>query len=62
MNAISSKRGLSFFSVGSFLQLASREDMRWKNAKDQRLFYSPKSLSDAGGGLCGLEEKYFFNY
>ena len=22
----------------------------------------PKSLSDAGGGLCGLNVKYFFNY
>ena len=25
-------------------------------------FSPPKSLSDAGGGLCGLNVKYFFNY
>ncbi|MCA6513198.1 MAG: hypothetical protein IM569_10055 [Chitinophagaceae bacterium] len=30
-------------------------------AKDQRLFSPPKSLSDAGGVLCGLNVKHSFN-
>ena len=44
---------------GVYLRACHKEDMQLKTAKEQ--ISPPKSLSDAGGGLCGLHVKYSFN-